>query len=144
MVRFFNDYNAHFKELMDFEYKKLDMINNDRIEELSNILSTEQALIMRTDTLEKKRLELMEDNKERTFADIIAEAPVSCKARLEEQYKELAEYVGKIKELNDLANIIITGRLRRVEQKTAELNTYDDKGGIKTEYAAKASISQNV
>ena len=144
MVRFFNDYNAHFKELMDFEYKKLDMINNDRIEELSNILSTEQALIMRTDTLEKKRLELMEDNKERTFADIIAEAPVSCKARLEEQYKELAEYVGKIKELNDLANIIITGRLRRVEKKTAELNTYDDKGGVKTEYAAKASISQNV
>lgn len=144
MVRFFNDYNAHFKELMDFEYKKLDMINNDRIEELSNILSTEQALIMRTDTLEKKRLELMGDNKERTFADIIAEAPVSCKARLEEQYKELAEYVGKIKELNDLANIIITGRLRRVEQKTAELNTYDDKGGVKTEYAAKASISQNV
>lgn len=144
MVRFFNDYNAHFKELMDFEYKKLDMINNDRIEELSNILSTEQALIMRTDTLEKKRLELMGDNKDCTFADIIAEAPVSCKARLEEQYKELAEYVGKIKELNDLANIIITGRLRRVEQKTAELNTYDDKGGVKTEYAAKASISQNV
>lgn len=144
MVRFFNDYNAHFKELMDFEYKKLDMINNDRIEELSNILSTEQALIMRTDTLEKKRLELMEGNKECTFADIIAAAPVSCKARLEEQYKELAEYVGKIKELNDLANVIITGRLRRVEQKTAELNTYDDKGGVKTEYAAKASISQNV
>ena len=82
MVRFFNDYNAHFKELMDFEYKKLDMINNDRIEELSNILSTEQALIMRTDTLEKKRLELMGDNKDCTFADIIAVAPVSCKARL--------------------------------------------------------------
>lgn len=144
MVRFFNDYNAHFKELMDFEYKKLDMINNDKIEELSNILSTEQAFIMRTDTLEKRRIELMGGNTECTFADIIAEAPVSCKSRLEEQYKELAEYVGKIKELNDLANIIITGRLRRVEQKTAELNTYDDKGGVKTEYAAKASISQNV
>ena len=49
LVRFFNEYIAHYKELLDFEYSKLDIINNDKIEELSRSLSKEQALIILTE-----------------------------------------------------------------------------------------------
>lgn len=144
LVRFFNEYVAHYKELLDFEYKKLDMINNDRIEELSNSLSTEQALIMKANSLEARRLKLLEDDKDITFKEIIEKAPVSCRKRLESQYAELSGYVAKIKELNDLANIIISGRLKRVERKTAELDTYNGKGNVKTEHASKSTIMSKV
>lgn len=144
LVRFFNEYTAHYKEMLDFEYKKLDMINNDRIEELSGSLPTEQALIMKANSLESKRLKLLEDDKDLTFREIIEKAPISCKKRLEEQYSELSSYVLKIKELNDLANVIISGRLKRVERRTAELDTYNGKGSVKTEHASKAVIMNKV
>ncbi len=144
LVRFFNEYVAHYKEFLEFEYKKLDMINNDKIEELSKILSTEQALIMKANSMENKRLKLLEDDKELTFKEIIEKAPLSCKKRLEEQYNELSGYVLKIKEINGLANIIISGRLKRAERRNAELDTYNGKGNVKTEYASGASIMKNV
>lgn len=144
LVRFFNEYIVHYKELLDFEYSKLDMINNDKIEELSRSLSKEQALIMKSNSMEKKRIEILGDDKDLTFREIIEKAPISCKKRLEGQYEELSACVMKIKELNDLANVIITGRLKRVERKTAELDTYDGKGGLKTEHATRSAIMNKV
>lgn len=144
LVRFFNEYIVHYKELLDFEYSKLDMINNDKIEELSLSLSKEQALIMKSNSMEKKRIEILGDDKDLTFKEIIEKAPISCKKRLEGQYEELSACVMKIKELNDLANVIITGRLKRVERKTAELDTYDGKGGVKTEHATRSAIMNKV
>lgn len=144
LVRFFNEYIAHYKELLNFEYSKLDMINNDKIEELSLSLSKEQALIMKSNSMEKKRIEILGEDKDLTFKEIIEKAPISCKKRLEGQYEELSACVMKIKELNDLANVIITGRLKRVERKTAELDTYDGKGGVKTEHATRSAIMNKV
>ena len=144
LVRFFYEYIVHYKELLDFEYSKLDMINNDKIEELSRSLSKEQALIMKSNSMEKKRIEILGEDKDLTFKEIIEKAPISCKKRLEGQYEELSACVMKIKELNDLANVIITGRLKRVERKTAELDTYDGKGGVKTEHATRSAIMNKV
>lgn len=144
LVRFFNEYIVHYKELLDFEYSKLDMINNDKIEELSRSLSKEQALIMKSNSMEKKRIEILGEDKDITFKEIIEKAPISCKKRLEGQYEELSACVMKIKELNDLANVIITGRLKRVERMTAELDTYDGKGGVKTEHATRSAIMNKV
>lgn len=144
LVRFFNEYIVHYKELLDFEYSKLDMINNDKIEELSRSLSKEQALIMKSNSMEKKRIEILGEDKDLTFKEIIEKTPISCRKRLEGQYEELSACVMKIKELNDLANVIITGRLKRVERKTAELDTYDGKGGVKTEHATHSAIMNKV
>ena len=120
------------------------MINNDKIAELSANLSVEQALIMKANSLEARRLKLLEEEKDLTFKEIIAKAPTSCRKRLEEQYNELSQYVAKIKEINDLSNIIISGRLKRVERKNAELDTYNGKGAVKTEYASGSAIFRNV
>ena len=48
LIAFFDEYITHYKEFLQFEYLKLDMINNNQIEKLSKSLSTEQALIMKT------------------------------------------------------------------------------------------------
>ena len=74
LVRFFAEYTAHYKEFLEFEFKKLDMINNDKIEELSASLSVEQALIMKANSLENKRLAILGEDKDLTFKEIIDKA----------------------------------------------------------------------
>ncbi len=144
LVRFLSDYINQYNDLLTFEYKKLDLINHNQIQELSNILSTEQALIMKINSMESKRLKLLEGSSCKNFKEIIESSPVSCKKRLEVQYNDLSSAVYKIKELNDMANIIISNRLKRVERRTAELDTYNESGTVKTSYAANMSISKNV
>lgn len=141
---FFDEYIEHYKEFLKFEYLKLDMINNDDIEKLSNSLSIEQAFIAKTNSYEGRRLKLLGENTELTFAQIIEGAPAAQKVKLDLQHKELTETVYKIKELNDIANSIVTERLKRIQNKTAELDTYNVKGNLKREHASRVVISKNV
>ena len=78
IIAFFDEYITHYREFLQFEYLKLDMINNNQIEKLSSSLSTEQALIMKTNSLETKRLKVLEGTKGNTFAEIaeILEIPL--------------------------------------------------------------------
>ncbi len=143
LIAFFDEYITHYKEFLQFEYLKLDMINNNQIEKLSKSLSTEQALIMKTNAYETKRVKLLE-GMTGTFAEIAANAPSEYSGRLTEQHKELSEIVFRIKELNDAANITVTERLKKIQRKTAELDVYDGKGTLKREHASRLAISKNV
>ncbi len=136
LVRFFEEYIAHYKEFLEFEYSKLDMINKNEIEKLSISLATEQALIMKTNSFEGKRLQLLSENPSVSFAQIVDSAPVSCKKRLEKQHKEMAELVFKIKEINSTANTIVTERLKRIQRRTRDLNTYNGLGSVRRERSA--------
>ena len=144
IVSFFDEYIAHYRDFLKFEYSKADMINKGEIEQLSNALSVEQALIMKTNSYESKRLKLLEGVEGKNFAEIAENAPEQYRQRLTDQHRELSEVVFKIKELNDMANIIISERLKKIQKKTAELDVYDGKGTLKREHASKAAISKNV
>lgn len=128
LISFFDEYNAHFRSFLKFEYSKIDMINKDEIEKLSASLSAEQALIMKSNQLEASRIKLMGNS---TFAEVIEKAPDEYKGALEEKYKKLSEMVFKIKEINDTANIIITERLKKIRSATGELDTYNGKGNVR-------------
>lgn len=142
IIAFFDEYNAHYRSLLKFEYTKMDMINKDDIEKLSMSLSTEQAYIMKSNTLESRRIKLL-GGTSKTFADIIAEAPEEYKKPLEERYKALSEMVYKLKEINDTANIIVSERLKKIRSRTGELDTYDGRGEVRKESAAGSSMITN-
>jgi len=144
IIAFFDEYIAHYKEFLQFEYLKLDMINHNQIEELSKSLSTEQAFIMKTNSYETRRVKLLEGTTGRTFAEIAENAPEEYREKLTAQHKELSEIVFRIKELNDSANITVTERLKKIQRKTAELDVYDGKGTVKREHASRLAISKNV
>ncbi len=144
IIAFFDEYIAHYREFLQFEYSKLDMINRDDIEKLSSSLSNEQALIMKTNSLESKRIKLLEGTNGKSFAEIAENAPGEFGRRLSEQHEELSALIFKIKEINDTANIIVSERLKKIQRKTAELDVYDGKGTVKHEHASKAAISKNV
>ncbi len=144
IIAFFDEYIEHYREFLGFEYKKLDMINKDEIEKLSNSLSTEQALIMKTNSLESKREKLLAGDSKKTFAEIVESAPEEFSGRLSEQHQELSALLFRIKEINDSANAIVSARLKNIQKRTAELDVYNGKGTVRHEHAAKAAIFKNV
>lgn len=143
LIAFFDEYNAHYKSFLKFEYSKMDMLNKGEIEELSASLPAEQAFIMKSNSLEKQRLALLGENNTKTFEQIISEAPEEYKARLDEQRVSLSEMVYKIKEINDTANIIVSERLKKIRSTVGELDTYNGKGTVKKESAAGSTIFTN-
>lgn len=143
IIAFFDEYIAHYKSFLKFEYAKADMINKGAIAQLSDSLTTEQALIMKTNTFEARRMKLVEGCGD-SFGELIDGAPAEHKEKLKSQHEELSEIIYKIKELNDNAGIIVSERLKRIQQRTAELDVYDGKGALKREHATKAAIFRNV
>ena len=143
LITFFDEYNAHFRSFLKFEYSKMDMLNKGNIEELSASLSTEQAFIMKSNSLEKQRLALLGDNSSKTFEQIVSEAPEEYKARLDGQRVSLSEMMYKIKEINDTANIIVSERLKKIRSTVGELDTYNGRGAVKKESAAGSTILTN-
>lgn len=144
IIAFFDEYIAHYREFLDFEFRKADMINKNQIEILSDSLSIEQALIMKTNSLEGKRERLLKDVEGNTFAEIAENAPEEYREKLMSQHQELSALIFKIKEINDAANIIVSERLKKIQRMTAELDVYDGKGAVRREHASRAAISKNV
>lgn len=144
IIAFFDEYIAHYREFLQFEYLKLDMLNHNQIEQLSSSLSKEQALIMKTNSYETKRLKVLEGTTGSTFAEIAENAPEEFREKLTVQHRELSEIVFRIKELNDAANITVTERLKKIQRRTAELDVYDGKGAVKREHASRLAIFKNV
>ena len=143
LVAFFDEYNAHFRSFLKFEYSKMDMLNKGEIEELSASLSTEQAFIMKSNSLEKQRFALLGENRDKTFEQIVSEAPEEYKSRLDEQRISLSEMIYKIKELNDTANIIVSERLKKIRSTVGELDTYNGRGTVKKESSTGSTILTN-
>lgn len=143
VIAFFDDYNAHYRSFLKFEYSKMNMLNKGEIEKLSESLSAEQAFIMKSNSLENARIKLLGSEASKSFAQIIEEAPAEYKAQLEERYKELSEMVFKIKEINDTANIIVTERLKKFRTRTGGLDTYNGKGAVKQDGTELHTIMTN-
>lgn len=141
LIAFFDECNAHYRSFLKFEYSKMNMIHKGEIEKLSASLNTEQAFIMKSNTLESKREKLTGSGK--TFADIINEAPEEYKEQLSERCEILSDAVYKIKELNDAANVIITERLKKIRMRTGENDTYNGKGDIIKDSGTGKSLTIN-
>lgn len=137
IIAFFDEYNEHYRTFLKFEYSKMNMINKGEIEQLTQSLSKEQAFIMKSNTLEAKRISLMGNNI--TFAELISGTPDEYRAALEERYTALSEMIYKIKEINDTANIIVTERLKKIRERSGSVSTYDGHGGVRKENSAVRS-----
>ena len=143
---FLTDYTAHYRELLDFETKKLDLITKDDVNELKNSLNIEQALIMKTNAFEQRRFEILKDeDNNKTFKEIIDEAPNEIKGQLLNNYSELSKLVFQIKKVNKNAQEIVTQRLRIIEEvKNGSVNTYTKGGTKKHQMGATVSLDKGI
>ena len=102
-----------YKKFEEIEETKTSAIVNGDIEKLDEILTVEQMLHMKVQSLEKKRIETMRnlnlDGK--TLIDVIELAESEDKEKLSEIYDELNFYIDSIKQINEYNTKLVKSRL---------------------------------
>lgn len=148
LINFFDEYINHYKELLSFENKKLEYIMSNDVTELSNCLGKEQALIMKGNSLETKRISLLEKQgvKDLKFKDLIEDAPKQYSFKLSNRFNELSKYVMEVKRINDEALGVVKTRLFTIEQKLSKgtNDLYDGKGDKKHTSNMFSSLAKNI
>jgi hypothetical protein len=130
-LTFLEGYARHFGKLEEYELDKLKKIHARNIEAVSAGLSTEQAFIMQTDVLEKKRVKLFG---KLTFEELVEAAPDYLRERYEKLLVKVRGHIKNIREANDLCTVACNERLKRIHRVTKEIEIYNDRGTVKTGY----------
>jgi hypothetical protein len=130
-VQFLESYGKHFEDFLQFELHKLRLMHEHKIEELSAALGDEQALIMKTDALEKKRITLFGKV---TFEELIENAPEELRRHLQNILNLARTNIGLIREINDLLTVNANEHLKSIHRRTKEFEIYNDRGGVKVDY----------
>jgi hypothetical protein len=138
---FLERYAKHFSQFAEFEFNKLTLLNERRHEELSASLAEEQAFIMQTNALEQKRVAMFGDI---TLDKLSETAPEMYREKIAELSKEIRETILHIKEMNDIAGVTANERLKRIHRYTKNLDIYNDRGTVKSNYAKTDAISERV
>ena len=148
IINFFDEYINHYRELLSFENVKLNYIITNNVTELSNCLGKEQALIMKGNALESKRISMLEKQglRDMKFKDIIESSPEQYSNKLSSVFGELSKYVSEVKRINDEALSIVKTRLTTIEKKLSKgkSETYDGKGDKKRSVPIFSSLAKNI
>jgi hypothetical protein len=128
---FLEGYARHFEKLEEYELGKLRHLHAHNIEAISAGLSTEQAFIMQTDVLEKKRVKLFGKI---TFEELVEIAPDYLRERYEKILKKVRGHIKQIREINDILAVACNEQLKRIHRVTKEIEIYNDRGTVKTGY----------
>ena len=102
-----------YRELAVFLMKKHAKILEDDLEWLTDSLNDEQAFMMKSRSLEEKRLALFKGLgvENRRFSELAEEAPEEFKPKLKMLVKQLTELVEKIGELNSETAEVVKRKL---------------------------------
>ncbi len=107
-----------YRELTVFLMKKHTKILQDDLDWLTNSLNEEQAFVMKSQSLENKRLVLFEGLgiKDKKLQELIDEAPEEYKAKLKLLSQQFIELIDNVREMNEQTNEIVKRKLDNQEQ----------------------------
>jgi hypothetical protein len=129
-----------YRELTVFLMKKHTKILADDLPWLTDSLNTEQAYLMKSKSLEEKRLSLFKGLglEGRKISSLIEEAPEDYKAKLKMLSKQLGELVDNITEINKETNEIVKRKLENQKEFVRKAGILD-KPEIYNKNAAKVA-----
>ena len=118
---------AIYRELLQAEKEKTDILTEGNVDKLEKIMNTEQAINMKINGIEKKRIGIMDGLglHDKTLREVIAIAQNDenkTRGRLFKLYKDLKECTDQIKEVNEQNKILINARLNVITGFTDYLN----------------------
>ncbi len=107
-----------YRELTVFLMKKHTKILQDDLDWLTNSLNEEQAFVMKSQSLENKRLALFEGLgiKDKKLQELIEEAPDEYKSKMKLLSQQFIELIDNIREMNEQTNEIVKRKLDNQEQ----------------------------
>lgn len=102
-----------YRELHKFLMKKHTKILDDDLEWLTDSLNTEQAYVMKSQSLEKKRQALFQGLgiADRKLSEMMDEVPEGCRSKMKQLSMQLADLVDNIREINEQTNEIVKRKL---------------------------------
>ena len=102
-----------YRELHKFLMKKHTKILDDDLDWLTDSLNTEQAYVMKSQSLEKKRQALFQGLgiADRKLSEMMDEVPEGCRAKMKQLSMQLADLVDNIREINEQTNEIVKRKL---------------------------------
>ena len=102
-----------YRELHKFLMKKHTKILDDDLEWLTDSLNTEQAYVMKSQSLEKKRQALFQGLgiADRKISEMMDEVPEGCRAKMKQLSMQRADMVDNIREINEQTNEIVKRKL---------------------------------
>ena len=114
IIRFLDQYNAHFEKLADFLLEKQNHILKDDLNWLEEALVDEQSYIMKGNSLEDKRLALFEQAgiKGVKLSELPELFPKDYVAALKVQSDRLNKSIAKIKRINEISNDLVERKLK--------------------------------
>lgn len=141
-----------YRELTVFLMKKHTKILADDLEWLTDSLNDEQAYLMRSKSLEEKRLELFSGLgiSGKTLSQLVEEAPDSFKPKMTMLSQQLSELVTKITSLNEQTNEIVKRKLdnqKELVRQAGILNkpeTYDKNAAKVATGASSAQVIRQI
>lgn len=112
-----------YAELLKVEKDKTDILIKGDIERLDKLMNAEQALNMRVNGIEKKRINIMNElgMRDKTLKDVIADAKndeLKTRGRLFKIYKDLKECTDELKSINEYNSMLIKARLNVITDLT--------------------------
>jgi len=103
IIKVLEEFNEHFTELTDFLVEKQNRVLADDLIWLNDALPTEQKLVMKSTSLETRRIKLLESLglKDRTSSMLMEECPDEYKGKLRFEFVNLEKHIDRVKQLND-------------------------------------------
>ena len=107
-----------YRELHMFLMKKHTKILDDDLEWLTQSLNTEQAYVMKSQSLETKRQALFQGLgiADRKLSDMMDEVPDGCRAKMRQLTMQLGDLVDNIREINEQTNEIVKRKLENQQE----------------------------
>ncbi len=129
IIDFMSDYIVYYRELLDFEKNKLILVTEDDVDGLIASISTEQALVMQSESLENKRLKLFDSLgiADMTYKNIAENSPDEFRNKIEEDAKEFTALVLEIQKINKGIETIISEKFKSMGR-DEEATAYTGKG----------------
>lgn len=121
---------SHYRELMRFEVEKLKLISSDNVDELMLSLSKEQALVMKSTSLENKRIKLFSELgiANITLTELVENSPNESKVQMKTLHKDFTELVNEVKRINDNISEIAKEKLKHVNEYLSRSGTASSQG----------------
>lgn len=125
VVSFLEKYVRHFEELGDFLAKKQNKILLDDLDWLEEALIQEQGFIMKGNSLEDKRLELLEQIglSGKSFSELPQYFPEDYHGVLGLQRDRLNKSIERIKQINEVSKDVVERKLE-VQKKLLGVNEF--------------------
>ena len=107
-----------YRELHKFLMKKHTKILDDDLEWLTKSLNTEQAYVMKSQSLESKRQALFQGLgiADRKLSDMMDEVPDGCRAKMRQLTMQLGDLVDNIREINAQTSEIVKRKLENQQE----------------------------